>query len=416
MPSDVIVLGAGMVGTCTALHLRERGHRVLLLDRREPGRETSYGNAGLIQREAVQPYAFPREPAALMDALLERTPAVHTHWRALPRIAPRLWRYFRHSSPAGHAQATRHFSALIAHALAEHQALIERASAQALVSRQGFRFVFRSQAALDAAVAEARTLARDFGVRHAVEDAAALKAAEPALDTARLKGAVHWLDPWAVSDPGALVRHYADLLLQRGGEFAHGDAETLQPTLQQQGAGWQVRTASGVVQAQQVVVALGPWSDALVCRLGYRFLLFIKRGYHQHYGASGVLHQPLLDAERGYVVAPMRQGWRITTGAEFAHIDAPATPVQLHAAEACARELLPLGKAIDAEPWLGARPCIADMLPIMGAAPRHRGLWFNFAHAHQGFTLGPVAGRLVAELISGEAPFVDPAPYSPARF
>lgn len=212
--------------------------------------------------------------------------------------------------------------------------------------------------------------------------------------------------------PGALVRHYADLLRQLGGEWVCGDAATLQ----QQGSGWQVRTASGVVQAPHVVVALGPWSDALVRRLGYRFPLFIKRGYHQHYSGSGALHQPLLDAERGYVVAPMRQGWRITTGAEFAHIDAPATPVQLRAAEACARELLPLGHAIDAEPWLGARPCIADMLPIMGAAPRHRGLWFNFAHAHQGFTLGPVAGRLLAELISGEAPFVDPAPYSPARF
>lgn len=412
MSLDVVVLGAGMVGTCTALHLRARGHRVLLLDRGEPGRETSYGNAGLIQREAVQPYAFPRERRAWMDALLERTPAVRVHWRALPRVAPRLWRYFQHASPAGHAQATRHFSALIAHALTEHQTLIERAGAQSLVKRQGFRFVFRTQAALYAAVAEAQQVADAFGVRSVVEDAAALLAAEPSLDTARLQGAVRWLDPWAVSDPGALVRHYAELLQQQGGEIARGDAATLQV----QGTGWQVQTEAGPVQAQHVVVALGPWSDALVRRLGYRLPLFIKRGYHQHYSSGGVLNQPLLDAERGYVVAPMRQGWRITTGAELADLDAPATPVQLRAAEACARELLPLGAALDTPPWLGARPCIADMLPVMGAAPRHRGLWFNFAHAHQGFTLGPVAGRLVAELISGEPPLVAPAPYSPARF
>ena len=412
MPSDVIVLGAGMIGTCTALHLRQRGHRVLLLDRRAPGQETSYGNAGLIQREAVQPYAFPRDASAVMDALLDRTPAVHLHWGALPRIAPRLWRYFRHSSAAGHAQATRHFSALIAHALSEHQPLIERAGAQALVRRQGFRFVFRTPAALHAAVAEAQQLAHEFGIRHLAQDAQALAASEPAIATSRLAGALHWLDPWAVSDPGALVQHYADLFNREGGEFAHGDATTLKPA----GAGWRVQTAGGPVEASQAVVALGPWSDALVLRLGYHFPLFIKRGYHQHYRAGGVLHQPFLDAERGYVVAPMRQGWRITTGAEFADIDAPATPVQLQAAERCARELLPLGEAVDGAPWLGARPCIADMLPVMGAAQRHRGLWFNFAHAHQGFTLGPVAGRLVAELISGDPPGVDPAPYSPARF
>jgi D-amino-acid dehydrogenase len=52
----------------------------------------------------------------------------------------------------------------------------------------------------------------------------------------------------------------------------------------------------------------------------------------------------------------------------------------------------------------------------MGPAPRHRGLWFNFGHGHQGFTLGPVAGRLLAELVSGEAPFIDPAPYAAQRF
>src|SRR5690606_19326472 len=60
-PTSVLVLGGGMVGSCAALHLAQRGHAVTLIDRREPGRETSYGNAGIIQREAVEPYAFPRE-------------------------------------------------------------------------------------------------------------------------------------------------------------------------------------------------------------------------------------------------------------------------------------------------------------------------------------------------------------------
>jgi D-amino-acid dehydrogenase len=67
-------------------------------------------------------------------------------------------------------------------------------------------------------------------------------------------------------------------------------------------------------------------------------------------------------------------------------------------------------------PWLGARPCTVDMKPVIGAAPRHRGLWFNFGHAHQGFTLGPASGRLLAELMTGELPYIDPAPYSPRRF
>ena len=112
----------------------------------------------------------------------------------------------------------------------------------------------------------------------------------------------------------------------------------------------------------------------------------------------------------------MQRGLRLTSGAEFAPIDAPPTPVQLARAEALARELVDLGQPLPESPWLGARPCSADMLPLMGPAPRHDGLWFNFGHGHQGFTLGPVAGRLLAELIGGGPTWIDPAPYLPARF
>ena len=114
--------------------------------------------------------------------------------------------------------------------------------------------------------------------------------------------------------------------------------------------------------------------------------------------------------------APMRQGLRITTGAEFAAQDAAPTPVQMDRAQALAGELLELGQPVEAQPWMGARPCTGDMLPVMGAAPRHPGLWFNFGHAHQGFTMGPLTGRLMAELIEGAPTVVDPAPYAPQRF
>jgi len=152
--------------------------------------------------------------------------------------------------------------------------------------------------------------------------------------------------------------------------------------------------------------------------LGYELPLAVKRGYHMHYRAAGVarLNHPLLDTERGYFLAPMQRGIRLTTGAEFAMRDAIKTPVQLGRAEPVARDLFPLGERLDAEPWMGARPCTPDMLPVIGRAPRHASLWFAFGHAHHGFTLGPVTGRLLAEMITGEAPFVDPAPYAPERF
>ena len=411
MDRSCLVIGAGMVGTCTALHLQQRGFEVTLVERRAPGLETSFGNAGLIQREAVEPYAFPREAGFVLNAALGRGADVHWHARGLWQMAGSLLRYFRQSHPALHARATEAYSRLIAHATAEHAPLIAAAGAEDLIAREGFRFAFRSTQALHEAVQRARVLEDRFGVRHHAEDGAALARAEPALREP-LAGAVHWLDPWAVRDPGALVQRYADLLVARGGRVLSGNALTLQP----QGEGWSVLTQEGRVQAQQAVLALGPWADGVIRSLGYAFPLFIKRGYHQHYRSGATLHQPLLDAERGYVLAPMQRGLRLTTGAEFAPIDAPPTPVQLAKAEALARGLLDLGEPMPEPPWLGARPCTADMLPVMGPAPRHKGLWFNFGHGHQGFTLGPVAGRLLAEMIEGEHTWIDPAPYAPARF
>ena len=411
MSQTILVLGAGMVGTCTALHLQQRGFDVTLIDRREPGQETSFGNAGLIQREAVEPYAFPRDPAFVLRAALGLGAEVHWHSRGLLAMGRALLGYFRHSHPTRHAVATAAYSRLIAHAMDEHAPWVAAAGAQDLVSEGGFRFVFRTPQALDQALARARQLNHAFGVQHRAEDGTALAHAEPALRQ-RLAGAVHWTQPWAVNDPGELVRRYAQLFVRRGGHIARADALSLRPD----GVGWQVGTDGDTHRAAQAVVALGPWSDGLLQRLGYRYPLFVKRGYHQHYQSPHALHQPVLDAERGYVLAPMRRGLRLTTGAEFAHVDAPATPVQLGKAEALARELIDLGPALPEAPWLGARPCVADMLPLIGPAPRHRGLWLHLGHAHQGFTLGPASARLLAELIAGDNPYIDPAPYAPARW
>jgi D-amino-acid dehydrogenase len=229
-----------------------------------------------------------------------------------------------------------------------------------------------------------------------------------------LAGALHWTQPIRTLDPQELGLAYLRRFEQLGGAFVQGNAATLEES----GGGWKLRTSKGPLEALGAVIALGPWADGLTRALGYRLPLAVKRGYHMHYRAAGEakLNHPILDVERGYFLGPVRRGIRLTTGAEFALRDAIRTPVQLGRAEPIARELFPLAERLDNEPWMGARPCTPDMLPIIGQAPKHANLWFAFGHAHHGLTLGAVTGRMVAEMVVGEAPFVDPAPYSAARF
>lgn len=411
MKLDVIVLGAGMVGTCTALHLALRGHQVTLVDRRAPGLETSYGNGGLIQREAVEPYPFPRDIATLLRVAARRGADVHYHMTALPWLVAPLFKYWCHSRPERHAEISRAYARLIAHGQEEHEALMALAGAEDLVRKEGYLSVFRRPDTLAVATARAQRLEREAGVRHALLGTGELQQAEPGLRRS-MAGAIHWLQTWSVSDPGELVRRYATLLQNQGGRFVRGDAASLQATA----SGWRVQTEDGAVEAAHAVVALGPWSGAFIERLGFRFPLFVKRGYHRHYRASGGPKLPVLDADRGFLLAPMRQGLRLTTGAEFARLDAHASPIQLKRAEVLAHQLFDLGEPVEEEPWIGARPCSADMLPVIGAAPRQRGLWFNFGHGHQGFTLGPISGRLLADALERRQTVIDMLPYGADRF
>jgi len=413
MATDVIVLGAGIIGVSTAIHLARRGKSVVLVDRRNPGEETSYGNAGLIQREGVAPYGFPQDFGMLLSYALNNRVDAFYHARAIPRVAPFLAQYWWHSNAARHKLITKAYAPMIEHSISEHADLIEAANAGHLIRKDGWTEVFRTPAALESELTAARLKQAEYGLTFDELDRRELANREPHL-SGDFAGGLTWRDPWSVVDPLALTQAYVALFEKLGGRFVHGDAATLTPVAN----GWRVSTKDGPVQGADVVVALGPWSDTVTQPLGYRYLVGVKRGYHMHYGArdGAKLNGWLMDAERGYLLAPMNQGIRLTTGAEFALRDAPKTPIQLARAEAIARQVFPLGERLDKEPWMGARPCTPDMMPVIGKAPRHRGLWFAFGHAHHGLTLGPVTGRVLAETMTGEKPVIDISAYRPERF
>ncbi|SDR41386.1 D-amino-acid dehydrogenase [Rhizobiales bacterium GAS113] len=412
--ADVIVLGAGMVGVGVALHLQKRGRNVVLLDRRGAGEETSYGNAGLIQREAIIPYTFPREFGVILSyAMNNRRDAVY-HLSALPRVAPWLFRYWQNAAPERVERTAQALAPLMAQCVKEHDALVAEAggSAPNLVRQNGWIKCLRSEESLNKAIHEAKLLDA-YDVDYAVLTGAQLRELEPHVSEAVI-GAIHFRSSPTCPDPSMLTKTYADLFKRKGGRFLIGEALSLAP----QSSGWSVQSESGPIEAREAVVALGPWSDDVFRPLGYDIPLAVKRGYHMHYGVKGnaTLGHPLLDGDGGYALLPMNKGIRLTTGVEFAERDAPPSPVQLARDEPLAREFFPLAERLEAEPWMGGRPCLPDMVPVIGKGELHQGLWFAFGHAHHGFTLGPVTGRLLAEMMTGETPFTEPSCYAASRF
>lgn len=414
MAHDIIVIGAGMVGTCIAWHLADRDANVLLIDRNDPGMETSYGNAGLIQREAVFPHPYPRDFSETLSVLPNQRPDIRYHLSGIWRYAPALLSYRYYSAPARWRAIAHDWAQLIATCLNEHERLIQAADADDLIRRHGWLQLHRKPEHYEHALNQAELAASQYGVKYGRLSPAEVQSMEPHLDTSKFMGAIHWQNSWQVSDPGGLVQRYAASFVDKGGEIKRKRVTRITAS----GSGWQVNLGQSKLQARHVVVAAGPWSMQLLKALGYHYPLFPKRGYHWHYRPlmENTLTHSIFDADNGFLLGPKKMGIRLTTGAEMTSLYGPIKTSQIRLCERIARDFLPFGEAIEQQPWFGSRPCLPDMKPIIGPAPQHPGLWLAFGHAHQGFTLGPTTGRLLAEMIFAQTPFINPAPFAAQRF
>ncbi|MCA1773088.1 MAG: FAD-binding oxidoreductase [Halomonas sp.] len=413
MSRHAVVLGAGMVGVSIAWHLQQRGIQVTLMDRRQPGQETSFGNAGIIQREAVRPYPFPRDLKTILSVLPNRRVDIRYRTGGMLEAASPLLSYWHHSSPRRYRKIVPEYASLIQLCLKTHGPMIEAAGAEDLVRRQGWLEIYRTPGKLAKRAKEAEEARDLYDVQFQVLDREALLDKQPDLSD-DIIGAIHWLDPWTVADPGALVAAYAASFVANGGRVVQSNIQSVT----ERDAQWRVTTSDEEVVADDVVMAMGPWSGEWLKGLGYRFPTFVKRGYHMHYAtqAPARLQYWLMDAEVGYLLAPMNAGVRLTTGAELDRLESPADERQLSSAESAARGIFPLAERQDEAAWKGARPCLPDMKPVIGPAPRHKGLWLAFGHGHQGFTLGPATGYLLADMMEGKASAIDMTPFRAERF
>ena len=302
---------------------------------------------------------------------------------------------------------------LYARAIAEHEALMVEAQATRYLRKTGWLKLYRSEESFAGTTRE-RDYAKELGLELKVLSPEETRGLEPSLAPV-FRHAVMTPDAASVSNPGAVTKAYAEQFTRLGGVILKGDALTLHRSGEalagrhRRGPG---RRQAGRDRAR--TLGAGRARSARhppAARSSSAAITGISRP-----AAMPDLTRPVVDADYGYCLAPMEQGIRLTTGAEFAERDAAPTPVQFDRLLPAARALYPLGDGVEAQPWMGSRPCFADSRPVIGRAPGQPGLWLDYGHAHWGLTLGPVTGRLLAEMMTGATPFCDPAPFSAERF
>lgn len=411
---DFVIIGAGIVGILSAVELQRRGRRVVLLDRGPPGRETSYGNTGVLSDASIVIVNNPGLPKQLPALLRNRGLKLRYSPAFVLRRLGWVVRFLSHCTPRHFEHAAAALRALQVLSLDLHKALIAEAGADDLLRHTGWLKVFRSADSLRAYDLE-RTALDKAGVRYVEIGTDELAQLEPALARAFVAG-VLMEDVCSVSSPARLCDAYAGLFTAANGTVMQAAAVGLERTAD---GGWRVALDHGEsVEAGAVMIAAGPWSAEVAGWLGYSIPMAWERGYHVHLkpGDGPPLGRPVHDVDRGYVMTPQLQGVRVTSGSELADRDAPPDFTQINAVSAVARATADLGDTIEDTPWMGRRPTLVDSLPMIGPAPRHDGLWFNFGHHHTGLSMSAGSARIIADLIDGRSPPVDAAPFRPGRF
>lgn len=413
-PSDRatgLVLGGGLIGLSCALQLQRRGVTVTVLEPQEKPQGASWGNAGHIAVEQVQPLASPAMISGALGRLYPRG-ALGLPVHQIGTWGPFALKLLRASTPARFAAGTTALSALLAEAMPAWQRLCDLSGAAHLLRQDGHFVAWESAAT--AAKGRAQWLATAIGtatVRDATPDE--LAAIRRLAAVGHIAGAVRFAGSGQVTDLGALADALRTALVNAGGTIRHASVDGVHI----EGRKASARIGDERLTADHIVLSAGAASADLLRPIGARIPLIAERGYHiqsatSHWPAD---MPPVAFEDRSMIVTRFAGGLRAASFIEFSARNAPPNPGKWRRLR---DHVTALGLPFDqpGREWIGARPTLPDYLPAIGRSRRAPNLLYAFGHQHLGMTLAAVTGEAIAALATGAAPAIDLTPFDPARF
>ncbi|MBM1555538.1 FAD-dependent oxidoreductase [Sulfitobacter mediterraneus] len=411
MTGHCVVIGAGIVGVSTAIWLRRAGVAVTVIDRGAPGTGTSHGNAGVLASCAMVPVTGPGLMRKAPGMLLDRDFPLFLRWSYLPRLLPWLRKYLAVANDADTRRIAKGLTTITGDSVEQHKSLCDELGLGDWVSESDYCFAYNSRAAFDAEH-YVWALRKEAGFEPRLIEGAEVHDYEPALGP-QINTLAVMKDHGFIRSPGGYVQALAKAFEAMGGTVMQAEVKDFDLS------GGQVRgvqTTEGTIPCDDLVLATGVWSKPLMKKLGLNVPLEAERGYHIVFeDASGGPARPTMIASGKFVATPMEQGLRCAGIVELGGLEAGPSEAPLALLRRQAKAAFPGLKATNEIEWLGHRPAPSDSLPLIGEVGNSR-VFTAFGHHHIGLTGGPKTGRLVAGLITGQAPNTDLTAYHPQRF
>ncbi|HEY6434848.1 MAG TPA: FAD-dependent oxidoreductase [Acetobacteraceae bacterium] len=409
---EALIIGAGVAGLSTALYLRRAGMNVAVLDPLPPAGGASFGNAGLLSPDGAVPIALPGMLPKVLGWLRDPLGPLAIRPSYFPRALPWLMRWIKCGQMSRVLEISDAMRALHRESLICWQELLGAELYRDLIRPSGQVHVWESDIETDTARIE-RQLRERQGIEAQELGADDLRQMFPGIAREITRGLLLPRNGFTVS-PQRSVRSLGALFTQQGGALINERVMKLVPT---ESGKWMVMTNAANRMADHVVIATGAWSRQLLEPLGIKVPLETERGYHAMlFEPEMVPPLPITNKTRGFAVTPMEDGLRVAGTVEIAGLDEPPNEKRAKILVQHVRRMFPELTGTQVQYWMGFRPSTPDSLPVLGSTGGRPGLHCVFGHGHFGMTGGPPSGRLVARMITGQAPGIDPAPYGMQRF
>lgn len=409
---EIIVIGGGIIGVTSALALQAEGFSVQLIERRDIAAEASGGNAGGFAYSDIEPLATPgvirKAPKWLLDPLGPLSiPPIY-----VPTIIPWLFRFWRASKPDCYAAAVKAQAQLMELSLAATERLIALFHGEPLMRREGQLQLYEGEDQFVASL-PGWELRRKYGVefelltnRHAIAEI------QPGLSNRFTHAGFtpKWMN---AVNPETWTKHLATQFLNRGGIIKHTEVMALK--LIENGV--EIRTVSGTLHAEQVLVCAGAWSHILARTLGDTIPLDTERGYNTTFPfATFDLKTHLTFPGHGFVVTRIDKGLRVGGAVELGGLKRPPNFRRADILVKKAAEFLPGLQTTHGTRWMGFRPSLPDSLPVICHSPKSKSVIYAFGHGHLGLTQSAGTAELVAALASARDTAISLSPFSAGRF
>ena len=406
----IAVIGAGIIGICSAYFLQKSGYKVTLIDHNEPGSMTSSGHACTFADYACVPVNSPTIFKDLPSMLLKQDGPLAIDFGYVLKNLPWTFSFLKNCRKDKVEHIASSLASFLNHSKLSYDQLFEEVNVSQYINNNETLYLYKTEKAYQAAKYSIN-LRKKNGVKIRELNATEIYEMEPNIAPVYFCGLIfegsrHTINPIKVS------KKIFEKFLLNGGSFLNKKITAINNTAK----GIIIISENNAFDFDNIIISAGAWSNELALMVGDKFPLNTERGYHVLFdNEKKLISRPVGWSQSGFYLIQIEEGIRAAGTVEIAGLQKNPNPKRLKMIEKEARKVIPtLGKVKST--WLGFRPTLPDSLPVIGQSGKDKNVFYAFGHQHLGWTLGAITGKAITELVNNRRPNFDLSPFDPNRF